>query len=165
MGRVRVARHHTGHQAACAAGSAAYESEGTKPNPNPNAATWLAQLDEVRVFVSVATLAEIRHGIERMAVGQRRQESILAPAAFGGFDEVKLVCRWIYLEGEVCAGLLRRQGIGAGDDQQGTPLTHRCEVQGVDRVTGFVPLAGRAAEIPQRQVDPNCSRSAAQKAS
>ena len=47
-------------------------SEGTKPNPDPNAATWLAQLDEDRIFVSVATFAEIRYGIERMAAGQRR---------------------------------------------------------------------------------------------
>jgi predicted nucleic acid-binding protein len=34
--------------------------------------TWLAQADEDRVFISVVTLAEIRHGIERLPAGARR---------------------------------------------------------------------------------------------
>lgn len=34
---------------------------------------WLADLDEDRAFVSVVTLAELRHGIERLAVGGRRE--------------------------------------------------------------------------------------------
>jgi predicted nucleic acid-binding protein len=34
--------------------------------------TWLAEVDEDRVFISVVTLAELRHGIERMAAGTRR---------------------------------------------------------------------------------------------
>ena len=48
-------------------------SEWTKPCPNPGVVTWLAEIDEDRVFISVITLAELRHGIERMAAGARRQ--------------------------------------------------------------------------------------------
>ncbi|EQD76614.1 plasmid stability protein [mine drainage metagenome] len=34
--------------------------------------TWLAEADEDRVFISVVTLAELRHGIERLPAGARR---------------------------------------------------------------------------------------------
>jgi len=34
--------------------------------------TWLAEADEDRVFISVVTLAELRHGIERLPQGARR---------------------------------------------------------------------------------------------
>lgn len=34
--------------------------------------TWLAELDEDRAFISVITLAERRHGVERMPAGARR---------------------------------------------------------------------------------------------
>ena len=47
-------------------------SEWVKPRPNTGVVTWLAEVDEDRVFLSVVSLAEIRHGIERMAVGARR---------------------------------------------------------------------------------------------
>lgn len=47
-------------------------SEWTKPRPNPGVVTWLAQADEDRVFLSVITLAELRHGVERMADGVRK---------------------------------------------------------------------------------------------
>ncbi|MFI4891036.1 MAG: PIN domain-containing protein [Steroidobacterales bacterium] len=33
---------------------------------------WLAGADEDRVFLSVVTLAELRHGIERLRAGRRR---------------------------------------------------------------------------------------------
>lgn len=44
-------------------------SEWVKPQPNPNVVTWLAEVDEDRVFLSVASFAEIRHGIEMMPAG------------------------------------------------------------------------------------------------
>ena len=47
-------------------------SEWTKPRPHPGVITWLAATDEDRVFLSVVTLAELRYGTERMAVGARR---------------------------------------------------------------------------------------------
>ena len=47
-------------------------SEWVKPRPDAGVVTWLAEVDEDRVFISVVTLAELRHGIERMAAGTRR---------------------------------------------------------------------------------------------
>ena len=49
-------------------------SEWTKPRPNRGVITWLEQADEDRVFLSVATLAELRHGIERLSAGARRKQ-------------------------------------------------------------------------------------------
>jgi len=48
-------------------------SEWTKPRPNTGVVAWLAEVDEDRVFISVVTLAELRHGIERMLAGARRK--------------------------------------------------------------------------------------------
>lgn len=48
-------------------------SEWTKARPDPGVIGWLADADEDRVFVSVITLAELRHGIERLAIGRRRK--------------------------------------------------------------------------------------------
>jgi predicted nucleic acid-binding protein len=47
-------------------------SEWIKPHPNAGVAAWLADVDEDRAYISVVTLAELRHGIERLAVGRRR---------------------------------------------------------------------------------------------
>ncbi len=47
-------------------------SEWVKPRPDPGVIAWLAGVDEDRVFISVVTLAEIRHGVERMPAGARR---------------------------------------------------------------------------------------------
>jgi hypothetical protein len=47
-------------------------SEWVKPEPDPGLIAWLASVDEERVFLSVVTLAELRHGIERMPAGARR---------------------------------------------------------------------------------------------
>lgn len=49
-------------------------SEWTKPQPNTGVITWLEEVDEDRVFLSVVTLAELRHGIERLAAGARRKK-------------------------------------------------------------------------------------------
>jgi predicted nucleic acid-binding protein len=43
------------------------------PRPNRGVVAWLAQADEDSVFLSVITLAELRHGIERLELGQRRK--------------------------------------------------------------------------------------------
>ena len=47
-------------------------SEWVKAHPNAGVVAWLAEADEDRVFLSVVTLAELRHGIERLAAGRRR---------------------------------------------------------------------------------------------
>jgi len=44
-----------------------------KPHPNPGVVTWLVDVDEDRVFLSVITLTELRYGIERMPPGHRRK--------------------------------------------------------------------------------------------
>jgi hypothetical protein len=49
-------------------------SEWVKPRPNPGVVTWLAGTNEDQVFLSVVTLAELRHGIERMATGRRQKQ-------------------------------------------------------------------------------------------
>lgn len=48
-------------------------SEWTKPRPDAGVVAWLAEADEDRIFISVITVAELRHGIERLAPGARRQ--------------------------------------------------------------------------------------------
>ena len=47
-------------------------SEWTKSRPDAGVVAWLAELDEDRAFISVVTLAELRHGVERMPAGARR---------------------------------------------------------------------------------------------
>jgi len=48
-------------------------SEWVKPRPNPGLITWLEEIDEDRVFLSVVTLAELRYGVERLGAGKRRK--------------------------------------------------------------------------------------------
>jgi predicted nucleic acid-binding protein len=48
-------------------------SEWTKRHPNPGVVSWLADADEDRVFISVVTIAELRRGVERLAIGRRRK--------------------------------------------------------------------------------------------
>ena len=48
-------------------------SEWTKPRPDSGVVAWLAEADEDRVFISVITIAELRHGIERLPACRRRQ--------------------------------------------------------------------------------------------
>jgi predicted nucleic acid-binding protein len=45
--------------------------EWVKPVPDIGVATWLDETDEDQVFLSVMTLDEIRHGIERLSPGAR----------------------------------------------------------------------------------------------
>lgn len=47
-------------------------SEAGKPRPDPGVIDWLASMDEEQLFLSVISLAELRHGIERMDDGRRK---------------------------------------------------------------------------------------------
>jgi len=47
-------------------------SEWVKPQPDPHVVAWLEGVDEDQVFLSVASLAEIRRGVELMPAGKRR---------------------------------------------------------------------------------------------
>jgi toxin FitB len=46
-------------------------SEWVKPRPNSGVVEWLATADEDRLFLSVATLAELRYGVERLPAGRK----------------------------------------------------------------------------------------------
>jgi toxin FitB len=48
-------------------------SERIEQRPNTGVLDWLADADEDRIFISVVTLAELRHGVERLAIGRRRK--------------------------------------------------------------------------------------------
>jgi predicted nucleic acid-binding protein len=47
-------------------------SEWVKPVPHAGVIRWLAEAEEDSVFISVISIAEIRHGVERMPKGRRR---------------------------------------------------------------------------------------------
>lgn len=47
-------------------------SEGAKPRPDRGVMDWLATTNEDQLFLSVVSLAELRHGMERMDSGKRR---------------------------------------------------------------------------------------------
>jgi len=48
-------------------------SEWIKPRPNAGLVTWLAETEEDSVYLSVVTLAELRHGVAGLAAGRRRE--------------------------------------------------------------------------------------------
>jgi len=48
-------------------------SEWVKPQPDIGVIEWLEQIDEDRAFICAVTIAELRHGIERLAQGNRRK--------------------------------------------------------------------------------------------
>jgi predicted nucleic acid-binding protein len=51
-------------------------SEWMKLAPNAHVFRWLDEVDEDQVFLSVASLAEIRRGIELMDPGRRRDRLV-----------------------------------------------------------------------------------------
>ncbi|MFT4101985.1 MAG: type II toxin-antitoxin system VapC family toxin [Burkholderiaceae bacterium] len=64
-------------------------SEGAKPRPDPGVMDWLASVDEMQLFLSVVSLAELRHGIERLDDGRRKSAldlwlTDILPARFDG---------------------------------------------------------------------------------
>jgi predicted nucleic acid-binding protein len=59
-------------------------SAWVKPRPNPGLIGWMESTDEDRIFVSVITLAELRYGVERLAVGARRRAAVDLRSGLGG---------------------------------------------------------------------------------
>lgn len=47
-------------------------SEGAKPRPDAGVMDWLATIDEEQLFLSIVSLAELRHGVERLEAGRRK---------------------------------------------------------------------------------------------
>ncbi|HLY65115.1 MAG TPA: type II toxin-antitoxin system VapC family toxin [Chloroflexota bacterium] len=76
-------------------------SEWVKPLPDAGVVEWLEEVDEDRVRLSVASFAEVRHGIERMSPGSRRERLAIwlhdeLPARFEGrlLDIDRAVAQW-----------------------------------------------------------------------
>lgn len=94
-------------------------SEPLKERPSSRVLTWLAQVNEDRVFVSVVTITELRYGVERLARGKRRER-------LDGWLRKDLISRF---EGrilpvdlriaEACGGLMARS------ESMGRPLEAR----------------------------------------
>jgi predicted nucleic acid-binding protein len=64
-------------------------SEWVKPQPDPLVVAWLKEVPEDRVFLSVASLAELRRSVELLPPGQRRDRLAVwllrdLPARFEG---------------------------------------------------------------------------------
>ena len=64
-------------------------SEAGKPRPDAGVMDWLASVDEEQLFLSVVSLAELRHGVERLDQGRRKAALDLwltdqLPARFDG---------------------------------------------------------------------------------
>jgi predicted nucleic acid-binding protein len=51
-------------------------SEWVRPQPDRNVISWLAEVDEDRVFISVISFAEIRRGVEMLLAGRRRERLV-----------------------------------------------------------------------------------------
>jgi predicted nucleic acid-binding protein len=47
-------------------------SESARPRPDTGVMDWLDTTDEEQLFLSVVSLAELRHGIERLSDGKRK---------------------------------------------------------------------------------------------
>ncbi|MGB8653150.1 MAG: type II toxin-antitoxin system VapC family toxin, partial [Candidatus Acidiferrales bacterium] len=48
-------------------------SELVKPGPDENVVGWLEEADEDELYLSVMTFAELRHGVEALGEGRRRE--------------------------------------------------------------------------------------------
>lgn len=64
-------------------------SELIRATPAPRVAEWFESIDEDRIFISVATLAELRRGVQLLPDGKRRQTlddwvTHAVPARFAG---------------------------------------------------------------------------------
>lgn len=111
-------------------------SEWTKPRPHAGVVAWLTDTDEDRVFLSVITLAELRHGVERMPAGARRSRldawlSEALPSRFEGrllSVGTETADRW----GRVVA---RAQASGRSIAAMDAWLAATCEQHGLTLVT------------------------------
>jgi predicted nucleic acid-binding protein len=111
-------------------------SEWARLRPDTGVVTWLAQADEDRLFISVITLAELRHGIDRMAAGRRRSrlEEWLRNELVARFET-----RILYVDERVAdawGGIVaRREGIGRRIGVMDAFIAATAEVKGLTLVT------------------------------
>lgn len=111
-------------------------SEPVKERPNSGVLAWLSEVNEDQVFVSVVTITELRYGIERLAIGKRRER-------LDGWLRKDLISRF---EGRIlpvdlriadaCGGLMaRRESRGRPMEARDAFIAATAEVHGLTLVT------------------------------
>ena len=111
-------------------------SEPTKERPNSGVLTWLSQVNEDQVFVSVVTITELRYGVERLPIGKRRER-------LDGWLRRDLILRF---EGRIlpvdlpiadaCGGLMARsESIGRPMEARDAFIAATAEAHGLTLVT------------------------------
>ena len=111
-------------------------SEPMKERPNPGVIAWLSQVNEDEAFVSVVTITELRYGVERLAIGKRRER-------LDGWLRRDLILRF---EGRIlpvdlriadaCGGLMARsESMGRPMEARDAFIAATAEVNGLTLVT------------------------------
>ena len=111
-------------------------SEPMKERPNSGVLAWLSQVNEDQVFVSVVTFTELRYGVERLAIGKRRER-------LDGWLRKDLILRF---EGRIlpvdlriadaCGGLMARsESMGRPIEARDAFIAATAEVHGLTLVT------------------------------
>ncbi|HTT17432.1 MAG TPA: type II toxin-antitoxin system VapC family toxin [Candidatus Sulfotelmatobacter sp.] len=111
-------------------------SEPMKVRPNAGVLSWLAQVDEDSVFLSVVTMTELRYGIERLATGKCRDrlEGWLRKDLTSRFGERILP---VDLEiADACGRLIARsETVGRPMEARDAFIAATAEVRGLTLVT------------------------------
>ena len=111
-------------------------SELMKVRPNDGVVTWLSELDEDEVCISVVTITELRYGIERLATGKRREilEAWLRKDLSGRFEG-----RILPVDFEVADAwgrlIARSEGLGHPIEPRDAFIAATAEVHGLTLVT------------------------------
>lgn len=111
-------------------------SEPMKERPNAGVLAWLSQANEDQVFVSVVSITELRYGIERFAMGKRRER-------LDGWLRKDLISRF---KGRIlpadlriadaCGGLMARsESVGRPIEARDALIAATAEVHGLTLVT------------------------------
>jgi predicted nucleic acid-binding protein len=113
-------------------------SEPMKERPNPGVLAWLSRVDEDQVFVSVVSITELRFGVERLAIGKRRER-------LDGWLRKDLILRF---EGRIlpidlriadaCGGLMARsESMGRPMEARDAFIAATAEVHGLTSLRGI----------------------------
>ena len=111
-------------------------SEAMKPRPNAGVLAWLAQVNEDNTFLSVVTVTELRHGIERLAAGKRREQldRWLRNDLASRFEERILAVDLSVAD--ACGRLVaRREAVGQPIEPRDAFIAATAEVHGLTLVT------------------------------
>lgn len=111
-------------------------SEPMKQRPNTGVLAWLSQANEDQVFVSVVSITELRYGVERLAIGKRRER-------LDGWLRKDLILRFggrilsVDLRiADACGGLMARsESMGRPIEARDAFIAATAEVHGLTLVT------------------------------